>query len=118
MLPDEVANYLDELKRVLKPGRWSLIAWLMLNAESLALIQQGKSSLDVVHPLGDCRIMNPDVPEEAIAYPETKILELYHEAGLAIELPIRYGDWCGRASHLSFQGHLHRGQTRVANSSS
>lgn len=103
MLPDEVRNYMGELRRVLKPGGKCLITWLMLNAESEALLKEGKSSLDVVHPLGDCRVMNPKIPGEAIAYPKAKILELYTSAGLSVEPPIRYGSWCGRARFLSTQ---------------
>jgi len=103
MLPDEVANYLGELKRVLKPGGKSLISWLILNGESATLVKGGKAALDVSHPLGECLVMNPKVPEEAIAHPEGKILELYGQAGFMIEPPIRYGAWCGRASYMSFQ---------------
>jgi len=103
MLPDDVKNYLAELGRVLKPGGKCLITWLTLNAESERLIQEGRSALKVVHPLGICRIMNPQVPEDAVAYPEQSILDLYRQAGFRIELPIRYGSWCGRDAFLSFQ---------------
>lgn len=103
MLPEEVANYMGELSRVLKRGGKCLITWLMLNAESESLVKQGKSSLDVIHPLGGCRVMNPKIPGEAIAYPEGRVLELYAGAGLLVEPPIRFGSWCGRATFLSTQ---------------
>jgi ubiquinone/menaquinone biosynthesis C-methylase UbiE len=103
MLPQEVTNYMRELKRVLKPRGKCLITWLMLNPDSEALVNEGKSFLNVVHPLGDCRIMNPEVPEDAVAYPEDKILQLYDSVGLLVEVPLRYGSWCGRAKFLSYQ---------------
>ena len=103
MLPGDVANYMKELSRVLKPGGKCLITWLMLNSESEDLVKRGKSTLDVIHPLGGCRIMNPAIPEEAVAYPEAKILEFYRDAGFVVERPIRYGSWCGRATFLSVQ---------------
>src|SRR6266550_1599874 len=103
MLPADVVNYLGELSRVLKPGGKCLITWLMLNGESEPLVNRGKSTLDVIHPMGECRIMNPAIPEEAIAYPEARIFEFYRDAGFVVERPIHYGSWCGRATFLSVQ---------------
>ncbi len=101
MVPDDVTNYLREFRRLLRPGGKCLITWLILNTESESLIARGKSTLNVVHSFGDCRVMNPDIPEEAIAYPETKVAELYHRSHLVLEPPIRYGSWPGRTAFLS-----------------
>jgi SAM-dependent methyltransferase len=103
MLPGDVTNYMRELSRVLKPGGKCLITWLMLNDESEDLVKRGKSTLDVIHPMGECRIMNRAIPEDAVAYPEGKILEFYRGAGFVVEAPIHYGSWCGRATFLSVQ---------------
>jgi len=103
MLPNDVEQYLRELQRVLKPGGRCLITWFMLNAESEASMKQGKSSIDVSHPMGECRVRNLEVPEEAVAHPEVKVLEYYRNAGLMVDPSIRYGSWCGRTSFLSFQ---------------
>jgi ubiquinone/menaquinone biosynthesis C-methylase UbiE len=103
MLPDDVANYLGELSRVLKPGGKCLITWLILNGESEALVERGKSSLNVIHPMGECRVENLEKPEETIAYPEAMVLEFYRDGGFEVEPAIRYGSWCGRATYLSVQ---------------
>jgi len=103
MLPSDVMNYMRESNRALKPGGRSLISWLMLNSESEDLVKRNKSALEVIHPMGECRVMNPAIPEEAVAYPEAKILEFYGEAGFEVEPPIRYGSWCGRSNFLSLQ---------------
>ena len=49
MLPNEIRNYLREIRRVLKPTGRCLITWFLLNQESEALIEAGKSSLDFRH---------------------------------------------------------------------
>ncbi|SRR6266550_2756843 len=103
MLPADVTNYMKELSRVLKPGGKCLITWLMLNRESEDLVKRGKSTLEVIHPMGECRVMNTAIPEEAVSYPEAKILEFYRDTGFVVEHPIHYGSWCGRAAFLSVQ---------------
>jgi|SRR5579863_5523331 SAM-dependent methyltransferase len=103
LLPEGVERYLSELHRVLRPGGRCLITWFVLNRESEALLSQGKSSIDVPHLVGECRIGNLLVPEEAVAHPEFKILGYYRNAGFVVEPPVRYGSWCGRTTFLSFQ---------------
>lgn len=103
MLPDEVANYLGEIRRVLKPGGRCLITWFLLNPESEGLIRAGVSSLEFTHPIGDCMTTNPETPEEAICYRLESVIALYERIGLQLESPIRYGSWCGRKHFLSYQ---------------
>lgn len=103
MLPADLAQYLSEIARVLKPSGRCLITWFVLNPESEQLLDQGRSTIDFRFRLGECRLKQADIPEAAIAYPERSIRDLYRQNGLTIHEPIRYGSWCGRSQWLSYQ---------------
>ena len=102
MLPNEVGNYLREMRRVLKPTGRCLITWFLLNQQSEALIEAGKSSLDLRHQREDTRVTNPQIPEEAIAYPEIHVQHMYRESGFTVDV-INYGAWPGREQFVSYQ---------------
>lgn len=103
MLPHDVAHYLSETTRVLKPGGRCLTTWFLLNEASEGLIERGRSAMDFRHDVEGCRTTNPAVPEWAIAYREDRVRALFDRAGLGLEHPVRYGSWCGRTDYLSFQ---------------
>jgi SAM-dependent methyltransferase len=103
MVPAEVANYLAEIRRVLKPGGRCLITWFLLNGESRRLLREGRSALDLRFPIGNCLAADPSVPEKAIGYPEDQVGDLYARAGLVLVRPVYYGAWCGRTTYLSGQ---------------
>jgi SAM-dependent methyltransferase len=103
LLPIEVANYLTEIARVLKPGGRCLTTWFLLNGTSKALLEQGRSAMDFRYPVDGCLTTNPTVSEYAIAYEEHRVQQLHSRAGLVLEHPVRYGSWCGRSEYLSFQ---------------
>lgn len=103
LLPEDVENYLAQVARVLKPGGRCLITFFLLNQESLALIETGRSTLDLRHGEGAYRVVDPLVPERTIGYDERYVEQLYARCGLAIRRPIHYGSWCGRGDFLSYQ---------------
>lgn len=103
MLPREVLQYLREIRRVLKPGGRSLITWYFLNDDSRARVKAGDSRLNFRYPIEGCLTTDEATPEKAIAYPESLAGQLYADAGLIVESPIRFGGWCARDSFTSWQ---------------
>jgi SAM-dependent methyltransferase len=103
MFPPDVDHYLDEIARVLKPGGRSLCTFFLLNEESLALIAAGKGTHNFKHERPGYRTIHEKREEEGIAFPEAFIRELYGKRGLNVREPLRYGSWCGRTEHMSFQ---------------
>lgn len=103
LLPDEVENYLSEIRRVLVSRGRCLASFFLLNEESLGCIRSGSSTINFRHDFGEYRTKNASRPEAAIAYPEGFIRDLYAEHGLSIVEPIHYGSWPGREDFLSYQ---------------
>ncbi len=103
MLADEVENYLAEIARVLKPGGRSLITFFLLNAESLQLIESGRSTVNLRHEFGPALAISKEMPELALGYDLDFVTALYARNNLTINQPIRFGSWCGREQYLSYQ---------------
>ena len=102
MLSDSVENYLAEVQRVLRKGGRCLVTYFLLNEESLRHIEAGSSTLDFKHVFDNCRTISSDVLEQAIAFDERWIRNLYREKGLNVTR-VDYGSWCGRDTYLSYQ---------------
>lgn len=103
MLAEEVEHYLGEIARVLKTGGRCLISFFLLNEESLKLIADDKSTIDLRHEFGPARALSRERPELAIGFEEDYVTRVYRQLGLGIKEPIYYGSWCGRSEYLSFQ---------------
>jgi SAM-dependent methyltransferase len=103
MLAPAVERYISELARVLAPGGRALVTFFLLNEESLRLIGEGRSSQAFGPTRGPVAIVDPAQPEAAVAFEERWALERLSGAGLPPRLPIRYGSWCGRERHTSYQ---------------
>jgi SAM-dependent methyltransferase len=94
MLPEHVEHYFEEIARVLRPdGRW-LATWFLLDDAALAAIENGTSAYPFKHDLGDYRVVDPERHEDALAYPERHVLDLYERFGM--EVSIDLGQWAGR----------------------
>ena len=103
MLPQDLENYFSEVVRVLKQDGRSLITYILLNTESLELIDAKVSPYAFEHRLPGCRVGNADVPEDHVAYDENRIRSLYKKYDLNLLEPIHFGRWCGRKNGLSVQ---------------
>ena len=50
-----------------------------------------------------CQAVDPAKPEDALAYDETLVRQIFARHNLRIDEPIHYGSWSGRKSYVSFQ---------------
>lgn len=101
----EIRHYLQQIYRVLKPGGRCLCTAFLLNPESESFIQQGKSSQNLIYPIGEGFTSDPDHPENAIGFPESLLLDWIKNSGL--QLSAYYpGWWCGRGWAISCQDML------------
>lgn len=102
MLPD-AAHYLREIGRVLRPGGRSLLTFFILRPEALAQIEAGRVSLDFRYPIEGGRTIDEREPEAATAFEIAPLEELFDDARLAIEPPVRYGSWANDPAGLAGQ---------------
>ncbi len=102
---DEISHYLDEIKRVLKPGGRCLFTCFLINSESQELIDAGKSSQNLVHNLGDCFTSSLENPELAIGFLEPVVESLISDRGFSL-LSKNYGSWCDRPEFTTYQDML------------
>ena len=103
LMPEEVRRYLSECARVMRAGGTLFATYFLLNDESVAGMEQGRSRVDLRHDLGECRVAYLRSPSEAVGYQEALVRQRLAERGLALVEPIHYGSWCGRREFLSFQ---------------
>jgi ubiquinone/menaquinone biosynthesis C-methylase UbiE len=93
MVPEEIANFVAETKRVLKPGGTTLATYCLLNEKTLPIVDEGKSMPRLIYKYGDCRVRTLKDPAHFIAQPESWVRDLYEKAGLKIVEPIERGTW-------------------------
>lgn len=92
-LPDEVANFVRQTARVLKPGGTTFATFCFLNETTLPVVDAGRSMPRLIHKYGECRVRTLDDPAHFIAHPESWVRKLYADAGLKIVEPIIRGTW-------------------------
>ena len=71
LFPDALKNYFSEAGRVLRGGGRSFITYFLLNPESVALMSEGKSSLNFAYQLKDCWTAYPAT--QRARWPLTKL---------------------------------------------
>jgi len=95
LLAEDSEHYLSETARTLKPDGYFLGTYFLLNEPSVKALKEQKSSQPFFHEIKNCWVINPQIPEAAVAYDEAFIAEIYRKAGLEIK-EIHYGLWSGR----------------------
>ncbi len=85
---DATENYLRNIARVLRPGGVSCTTWFWFNPHGYANGFIRRMQLD---PSGTHAVLNPNVPEEAIAYRQDLVGEMFTSAGLTMREPMHPG---------------------------
>ncbi|MGH9408291.1 MAG: class I SAM-dependent methyltransferase [Vicinamibacterales bacterium] len=100
MLPEAVEQYVREVARLLAPDGVCVASYFLLNDETRAGIDAGKSfmSFGVQHSSGLCRLHDSMKPEAAVALEETFIRQIHARNALRIR-DIRRGRWWSGVSH-------------------
>lgn len=103
MLPPDVENYVSEVARCLRPGGRCFATFYLHTPAALRHAQESGQQFTFTHDLGGCRVHNPSVPEEAVAYDESYVRDLFERNGLAVAGPVRHGAWSGNPEAETFQ---------------
>jgi SAM-dependent methyltransferase len=102
MMPVDVASYLQQIARVLKPGGQLLTTFFILNPRSLAAVERGSTRRTFRHPGEGVFVDDADNPESAVAYPQEQLEQLLGDSGLR-HLHTFYGQWSGNRWSLTGQ---------------
>ncbi|MGP0064333.1 MAG: class I SAM-dependent methyltransferase [Isosphaeraceae bacterium] len=102
MMAPDIRHYLDEIHRVLRPGGRCLTSCFLLNEESTPLVRDGKGQIPLVHPAEECFVKDPELPEDAVGFEESKMLEWIEDRDFIVN-GTYYGSWCDRPKFTSFQ---------------
>lgn len=103
LLPAALANYASQIARVLRPGGGVFATFFLITEAALANIERSLSKLAFVPHAEGFFSRKDEAPEDAIAYREEHIREVFARNGLRIREPIHYGGWSGREDGFEFQ---------------
>lgn len=104
MHTQDINRYLEEISRVMKTKGRCLITFFLMNAESIRLIENKKSTQNLIYKIdNNSYTKDNNIPESAIGFNEDYIKELFNNNELNLIQPIHYGSWCGRNSFVSYQ---------------
>lgn len=92
MLPAEVANYIAEIKRVLKKGGRCYATFFIMNEASQRMMTD---QFNFPYEYDDHFLMDQKVQSANVAYRESYLIALFQKEGFKMNA-IHYGWWCGR----------------------
>jgi SAM-dependent methyltransferase len=88
---EDIALYLSELERTLRPGGRILATWFLFNDENRDVVQS-QSAYPMKYQLDDVTLYNEEADRlRAIAFDETCVREMVRQAGLEVA----FGTWAG-----------------------
>jgi hypothetical protein len=97
MLPAEVANYLHETWRVLRPGGTFFCTAYLLTPASLDAMEHNADAVRFPYEHDGARIGDPDRPAGAVAHFAERFYEQVRDAGFLVE-KFMPGQWPGHPS--------------------
>jgi SAM-dependent methyltransferase len=100
MMPADVENYLAEIARVLRVGGRCMATCFVHTAETAALTDTGSAIQFRTWLEEGCWVINPDLPEDAVCFPEGYLVRQFQRRGLKTE-PVYLGSWSGRSNTLT-----------------
>ncbi len=98
MFPADMANYLAEIARVMRPGARSVISYFLIDDDARAAVAEGRSALSFAVAGEGYRAEDPALPEAAIAFERADIERLYAQLGLEITT-LAPGSWSRAPEH-------------------
>ena len=106
MLTEDVEHYVAEIGRVLRPGGRLAATFLILNNESLALMQAGNGIYNFTYHEGPQWLLEEGMasPELAIGYEEEYVRDLYARNGMDVA-GFYAGSWSRPAQHARYREH-------------
>lgn len=102
VLPEVVEHYFREARRVLIPGGWIMTTMFLLDDAARAAIADGSAIVRFGPDDGRVAYVDPDLPEQAIAYDQEWVLDRISEAGFST-VGIRHGTWVPRGTGRTLQ---------------
>jgi len=103
LLPDALQNYLQQCARVMRDDGCALLTCFVLDEQARELLTGGHSQMAFRQQAGEpFAVVDPDMPENAIAYDLDYLQQCVSRAGLVLNT-WHPGSWCGREHFLSFQ---------------
>lgn len=102
MLPEELNNYLQEISRVLLPGKICFASFFVIDNLSESAMQKG--NFQFKFNMGDHFLFDPRVKAANVAYPKPILESKFSSHGLSIDHFFR-GSWSGTSTSesLDFQ---------------
>jgi SAM-dependent methyltransferase len=95
MYADDVAHYLREIHRVLKPGGRVLASFFWLDDTSRGVMTKPGSQFNFAYPGDGSFTAAPDCPEDAIAFDLAAVKQMLERTGLRIT-ELHPGNWSSR----------------------
>jgi len=92
MLPNEIAHYMAELSRVLKPRGRCFMSVLLFDEGAEVAVANGATIFDFRHPIGPCLTFDRDRPREGVACRDAWFFQLIDSQGLHIDV-VKPGNW-------------------------